>query len=110
MNVISRLKAIGCKVNSRESNSAVSKWWLTYPPNPSQDVKEARRKVLAALNIHDSILNPFGYQLLGGIHLEFQTVARDYFNGIFVAKPKKTKAGQLYRERYDDLALQDLGY
>ncbi len=95
MNVIAILKKLGCKVTSRETTPGAQKWWLRYP-RLSLSLIDARRKIMAALNLQGSVLSPFPYEGLG-FELSFQTEECDGHSGIFIAKPRKTKAGREYR-------------
>lgn len=106
MKAIKLLKRLGCEVVSRESTKAAKKWWLTYPPveeltHRRVERRAKRRKlVLEALELTDSDLYCGEYHHADFI-LNFQTEEEDGHTGIFIAKPKRNKAGEEYRHGID---------
>lgn len=110
MNVITVLKKLGCKVVDRETTDGAQKWWLTYPPGLNSGsqylcsdykTRTARQVILRAFRLdhtdycHGEYLYHNG-QANQSFTLEFQTQEMDEREGVFIAKPRKTKAGKQY--------------
>jgi hypothetical protein len=83
--VIAELKAIGFKVNSRESSAARSKFWLRWPEGATKTKKS------------DMMLSAYGIAERAGRHvqLEVQTEWLDDFSGLFVGFAKNEKAAEM---------------
>lgn len=110
MNVITQLKGIGCRVDSRETTGATHKWWLTYPTG-NFDLMLQRRIILSELHFEKEDANPeppAGHEYIHAkFRLEFQTEAMDGFDGILITKIRPGRKGELYRGGIDDLAIDE---
>ena len=92
--VIAELKAVGFKVDSRESTAARSKYWLRWPVTKSPMTKRMRE---------DAMLSAYGIAERAGRHVQLsvQTEWLDGFSGLFVGFAKNEKAAEMIDDGID---------
>lgn len=101
--VVRRLRKIGCRVTCQETTAGAWKRWLSYPPGlPAAEARAAVAKALDLGSITAWNCGPYSIGHHGpGYDLMFQTMRYDDFNGVFVAKARRTREGREYAAGID---------